>query len=153
MPVLDLTDPCEIPCYFDDLEFLFLKHHISDAQEKKRAAVNYLSMAVEQLWKTAHTFGDPTRSYEDFKVEVIMLYPEVIAAQEYSLTDFDRLVANHARTPIHSEIELGAYYRDFLIISHFLICHVYTPRYPYHAADTRRTTRRPRRPRYGRRHA
>ncbi len=120
-PVLDLTDPCEIPRYFDDLEFLFLKHRISDAQEKKRAAVNYPSVAVERLWKTARAFGDPVRSYEDFKAEVIALYPEATVAQEYSLADFDRLVTDRARTPIHAEMELGEYYRDFLVVSRFLI--------------------------------
>jgi len=60
-------------------------------------------------------------SHEDFRVEVIALYPEATAAQEHTLTDFDMLVADHACTPIHSEMELGEYYCDFLIISRFLI--------------------------------
>ncbi|KAH9027885.1 hypothetical protein EDB85DRAFT_2148244 [Lactarius pseudohatsudake] len=106
-PVLNLADPCEIWRYFDDLEFLFLKHRVSDNQEKKRAAVRYPSVAVERLWKTARAFGDPACSYEDFKAEVIALYPEAIAAQEHTLADLDML--------------LGAYYCEFLIISRFLI--------------------------------
>ncbi|KAH9179479.1 hypothetical protein EDB89DRAFT_2144291 [Lactarius sanguifluus] len=120
-PILDLTDPCEIWRYFDDLEFLFLKHRVSDDQEKKRAAVRYPSVAVERLWKTAHAFSNPACSYEDFKTEVITLYPEAIAAQEPSLADLDRLVAHQARTPIRSEAELGAYYCEFLVVSRFLI--------------------------------
>ncbi|KAH9019177.1 hypothetical protein EDB85DRAFT_2153994 [Lactarius pseudohatsudake] len=120
-PVLDLSDPCEILRYFDDIEFLFLKHRVSDDQEKKRAAVRYPSVAVEQLWKTARAFSDTARSYEDFKVEVIALYPEAIAAQEHTLADLDELVAHRARTPIRSEIELGAYYREFLLVSRFLV--------------------------------
>ena len=115
-PILDLTDPCEIWRYFDDLEFLFLKHRVSDDQEKKCAAVNYPSVAVEKLWKTAHAFGDPARSYEDFKAEIIALYPEATAAQEYTLTDLDRLVSDRARTPIRSKAEFGQYYRDFLLV-------------------------------------
>ncbi|KAH9032173.1 hypothetical protein EDB85DRAFT_2145732 [Lactarius pseudohatsudake] len=120
-PVLNLADPCEIWRYFDDLEFLFLKHRVSDNQEKKRAAVRYPSVAVERLWKTARAFGDPACSYKDFKAEVIALYPEAIAAQEHTLADLDMLVAHCARTAIRSEIELGAYYCEFLIISRFLI--------------------------------
>ncbi len=46
-PILDLSDPREIWRYFDDLDFLFAKHHISDPQEKEHAVVNYLSIAVE----------------------------------------------------------------------------------------------------------
>ena len=60
-------------------------------------------------------------SYKDFKVEVITLYPKVIVAQEHTLADFDRLVADRTRTPIRSEMEVGAYYHDFLIVSRFLI--------------------------------
>ena len=60
-------------------------------------------------------------SYKDFKAEVITLYPKVIVAQEHTLADFDRLVADRTCTPIHSEMELGAYYHDFLIVSCFLI--------------------------------
>ncbi len=120
-PVLDLSDPREIWHYFDDLDFLFAKHRISDPQEKKRAAVNYPSVAVERLWKTARTFGDPARSYKDFKVEIIALYPEATTVQEHSLAEFDSLVSDRVHTPIHTEMELGAYYHDFLIISRFLI--------------------------------
>ena len=68
-----------------------------------------------------HAFSDPVHSYEDFKAEVIVLYPEATAAQEHTLTDFDMLVADHACTPIHSEMELGEYYCDFLVVSRFLI--------------------------------
>jgi len=120
-PILNLSDPHEIWCYFDDLDFLFAKHHVSDPQEKKCAAVNYLSIAVERLWKTARAFSNPVHSYKDFKVEVIALYPEATVAQEHTLADFNTLVADCARTPIHSEIELGEYYRNFLVVSRFLI--------------------------------
>ncbi|KAH9030882.1 hypothetical protein EDB85DRAFT_2146395 [Lactarius pseudohatsudake] len=120
-PVLNLADPCEIWRYFDDLEFLFLKHRISDDQEKKRAAVRYPSIAVERLWKTARAFGDAARSYEDFKAEIIALYPEAIASQEHTLAELDGLVAHRAHTAICSEAELGEYYRTFLLVSRFLI--------------------------------
>ena len=56
VPTFNSSDPCEIERYFDDLEFLFLKHRISADQDKKLAAVQYLSIAAEQLWRTAHAF-------------------------------------------------------------------------------------------------
>ena len=79
-PVFDTADPAEIEHYFGDLEFLFLRHCISDNEEKKHAAFRYRSIAAEQLWRTAHTFSNTTSSYEDFKAEIITLYPEAIAA-------------------------------------------------------------------------
>jgi len=49
MPVFDASDPCEIECYFNDLEFLFLKHCILTDQDKKLAAVQYPSIAAKRL--------------------------------------------------------------------------------------------------------
>ncbi|KAI9438463.1 hypothetical protein BJY52DRAFT_1195916 [Lactarius psammicola] len=120
-PILDITHPLSIKRYFDHLEFLFLKHSILDTQEKKLAAVMYPSEAeIEELWRTAFAFSDPTCSYEDFKVEIIELYLEVEAAQP-TLEELDKLVVARAPSQICSEQELGEYNRKFITISHFLI--------------------------------
>ena len=63
---MDASEPAEIERYFSDLEFLFLRHRISDDEEKKHTAVRYPSIAAEQLWRTAHAFRDTVSSYEDF---------------------------------------------------------------------------------------
>ena len=75
-PVFDASDPAEIERYFNDLEFLFLKHHVLADHNKKLAAVRYPSIAAERLWRTAGTFRDTMCSYKDFKSEIIALYPE-----------------------------------------------------------------------------
>jgi hypothetical protein len=120
-PIFDGSDPCEIECYFDNLEFLFLKHCISDDSEKKHAAVRYPGLAPEQLWKTALAFSDPTCTYEEFKAEVIALYPEATAEHEYTRARFEQLVSDRTRTEIHSETELGEFYPAFLLTSRILI--------------------------------
>ena len=117
----DLAHPCEIERYFEDLEFLFLKHQVSDDQEKQHMAVNYPSVAVEQLWKIACAFCDPTQSYKDFKVEIITLYPEATTAQEYTIKDLRRLVDNCAHAPICSHREFVEFYCEFLLVSQSLI--------------------------------
>ncbi|KAI9451660.1 hypothetical protein BJY52DRAFT_1190790 [Lactarius psammicola] len=120
-PILNITHPLSIKRYFDRLEFLFLKHSISDTQEKKLAAVMYHSEAeIEELWRTAFAFSDPTCSYEDFKEEIIELYPEVEAAQP-TLEELETLVAARTHSQIRSEQELGEYNRKFITISRFLI--------------------------------
>ena len=128
-PTFDTLDPCEIERYFDDLEFLFLKHRVSADQDKKLAAVRYPSIAAERLWRTAHAFRDTMHSYEDFKAEILALYPEAIAAYSYTLAEFNRLISDRARSLIHSESELGGFYREFLLVSRFLIAkgHIGTP--------------------------
>ncbi len=69
-------------------------------------AIDYPSVAVQLLWKTACAFGGPARSYEDFKAEVIALYPEATAAQGYTLANLDRLVSDPVRMPIRTEMGL-----------------------------------------------
>ena len=120
-PQFDPADPSVIEHYFDDLKFLFIWHSISDHQEKKCAAVNYPCVVTEWLWKTAQTFSDPVRSYEDFKAEIIALYPEVTAAHEYTCRQFNQLVSDSACSPICSKAELGQYFHKFLLVSQFLI--------------------------------
>jgi len=69
-------------------------------------AINYPSIAVEWLWKTACAFGNPARSYKDFRAEVIALNPEATVAQGYTLVNLDRLVSDPVHMPIHTEMEL-----------------------------------------------
>jgi hypothetical protein len=120
-PIFDGSDPCKIEHYFDDLEFLFFKHCISDGLEKKHAAVRYPGLAPEQLWKTMPAFSDHTHAYEDFKAEVISLYPEATTEHKYTCVGFEQLVSNRAHTAICSKTELGEFYCTFLLTSCILI--------------------------------
>ena len=60
-------------------------------------------------------------SYKDFKAEILALYLEAITAYSYTLAEFNRLISERARSPIHSESELGGFYCEFLLVSRFLI--------------------------------
>src|SRR6266404_112304 len=120
-PTFDDADPARIWQYFEDLELLFQKHSISDNAEKKKATVNYTSVTVERLWKYVPTFSNATRSYEDFKEEIVKMYLEAIAARQPSFADLERLISQRVCTPISSVLELGEFYREFLGISLDLI--------------------------------
>ena len=98
-------------------------------QEKKHAAVQYPSVAAKQLWRTAHAFRNTMCLYEDFKVEILVLYPEAIVTHSYTLAEIYRLISNHVHSLIHSETELREFYCEFLLVSHFLISkgHIGTP--------------------------
>ena len=120
-PALDLSDPLGILQYFEDLEYLFEKHHISDGQDKKHAAVHYPSIQVARAWRCDDTFEDPAASFISFKVAIIALYPETAAALNPSFADLARLVAKRSHQSFRSQAELGEYYRDFRVISQSLI--------------------------------
>ena len=120
-PIFDPADPCSIWRYFEDLDILFIRHHVSDDSEKKKAAVKYPATKVERLWNSTHSFRNPACSYGDFKAEVIQLYPEVSEVRQYTNYDLERFVSNCARTQIYSVQEFGTYYRGFLLISRYLV--------------------------------
>jgi len=109
-PRFDPANLCSIWHYFKDLELLLVKHKVSSDAEKKQAAVNYLDLEVECLWKLALLFSDPTCPYEDFKVEIIGMYPEVSAEHLYTISTLNQLISDCTRSPIRSAKELGKYH-------------------------------------------
>ena len=85
--------------------------------EKKQAAMQYLSIEVECLWKSMRAFRDLARAYEDFKEEVIQLYLEIACDRMHTLADLKEAVRQATRKDIRSKEDLGAYYCHFLYIS------------------------------------
>ena len=120
-PALDLSDPLGILRYFQDLEYLFEKHQVSDDQDKKHAAIYYPSIQVERAWKCDDTFEDQAASFGDFKVAIIALYPATLAILNPTFADLERLVAERSHQPFRSKPELGEYYRNFRVVSQSLI--------------------------------
>ncbi|SRR6266404_5320889 len=112
-PKFDAVDPCSIQSYFEDLDLLFLRHQVLDSLEKKRLAVRYTDIETECLWKSALSFSNPARTYEDFTAEIIGMYPEASAEHQYTIPRLQRLVSDHTHTPIQSEKELTSYYHCY----------------------------------------
>jgi hypothetical protein len=116
-PVFDPADPLTIWQYFEEVDLLCLKHQVSDDAEKKQAATRYLGTEVALLWKYALSYSDLAHSYEDFKAEVIQMYPEVLPVHRYTLSGLWQLVSDRACTQICSVQELSAYHREFRLIT------------------------------------
>ena len=70
--------------------------------------------------KECISFSDPAHSYEDFKAEVIHLYPEALTAQQYNIYSLQQLISDHTCIQIHLEGKLSKYYQEFCLISHNL---------------------------------
>ena len=120
-PSFTTDQPDELERYFDDLHFLFLRHNVTDQQDRKEAACMYTSIRTEQLWKTTEAWLDQTQSYEDFKTEVLKLYPGVLGSRSHTLQELEWTVGRYARNGIQSTAELGEYYRQYLLITRYLI--------------------------------
>jgi hypothetical protein len=120
-PRFDEDSPRGLVSYFEELEYLFERHRISDPAQRKQSAVRYVSVDVRELWQCAVAWDDPTRSYEDFKAEVHAFYPEASIAFRYTTWDLGVLVNVRAQHEIQSVEDLGAFYRKFITISTFLV--------------------------------
>ncbi|KZT22332.1 hypothetical protein NEOLEDRAFT_1181058 [Neolentinus lepideus HHB14362 ss-1] len=100
-PVFDLEQPRTLVRYFEDLDDLFALHKVTTDEAKKAAALKYVPMAVEDLWKTLPEYS--------------------IGGTLYTVGDLDRLTGECARIGIHTLADLASYYREFILITRFLI--------------------------------
>ena len=120
-PYFDDSRPEELNRYFADLQFLLNRFQVVNENERKQAAVKYLKICTEQLWTTTRTWANQTAIFDEFKTEVFQLYPGTSADQTWSIQDLDLLIGQTSRVGILTTTDLGEYYRQFLLISRYLI--------------------------------
>ncbi|KZT20070.1 hypothetical protein NEOLEDRAFT_1182807, partial [Neolentinus lepideus HHB14362 ss-1] len=92
-PVFDPENPRSLLRYLEDLEDLFKAHPtlITNEADKKRAAIKYVPMHEEEMWKGLPEYKDAAKTYEEFVTALKTLYPAVREDQRYSVGDMDRL--------------------------------------------------------------
>jgi hypothetical protein len=120
-PTFDDKQPEALGRYFADLQVLLDRHQVLTDDDCKNAAVRYLKIRTERLWKTTDAWSDNTKTFDEFKAEVFKLYPGASDDRTYTIQDLDLIVGHSARIGIISAADLGEYYRRFLLISRYLI--------------------------------
>ena len=98
-PTFDASQPRELTRYFQQLELLMDRAHITDKADKKKEAVYYVDFNTEQYWKAIPEFEDQNKSYKEFKKKALLtFYPDASDNFLYSLRDLDLLIST--ATPI-----------------------------------------------------
>ncbi|KAK2463996.1 hypothetical protein APHAL10511_003940 [Amanita phalloides] len=121
-PQFDPAKPRGIPRFFKELEFLFSAAHITDDQEKKMHAQRYVPCDDDyELWESLPEYQLATVTYEQFKAEILLLYPEASDEYRYSRTNVEGLVRERRRLGISSLEDLMSYYRGFIPTTVYLI--------------------------------
>jgi superfamily I DNA and RNA helicase len=70
-----------------------MKHtSISDQQDMKKQVLRYVNFSTEQIWKTFLEFLDDNKTYENFKVVILVHYPDASGDFIYSIRDMDLLI-------------------------------------------------------------
>jgi hypothetical protein len=119
-PQFDSTKPRELQRYFTDLEYHFTRCGVTDGTEKKKHATRFLGVDDQEVWEALEEFK-AAHPYADFKTAVLKLYPGNDAERKYSLADLDVLVGHYARVGILSKGDYSEFYRQFLVITKYLV--------------------------------
>jgi hypothetical protein len=121
-PCFDDSRPNEIEQYFSDLGNLFNTYAVGTDLARKQATIKYLkAVATENLWKLLPAYLDAARSFNNFKVEILALYPSSSRDHAYSIQDLNILIGKCVRVGIFSTNDATDYYCQFLLITCFLI--------------------------------
>ncbi|KAI0958697.1 hypothetical protein AcV7_004439 [Taiwanofungus camphoratus] len=120
-PIFDPTEVRSLRRYFQDIEVLLTQCRIVDDAEKKSWAICYPLIDVADLWETLESFSNQTKTYAQWKADVLALYPGTDDTRKWSLADMDQLIGERACIGIHNAADLGSYYHDFVSITKHLI--------------------------------
>ncbi|KAJ6471579.1 hypothetical protein C8R47DRAFT_1077231 [Mycena vitilis] len=119
-PQFDSTKPRELQRYFTDLEYHFTRSNVTDGAEKKKHATRFLGVDDQEVWEALEEFK-AAHTYAEFKAAVLKLYPGNDADRKYSLADLDALVGQYARVGMLSKGDYSDFYRQFIVITKYLI--------------------------------
>jgi hypothetical protein len=119
-PRFNSAKPRELPIYFQELELLFVDNHVLHDQTKKEHARRYLPHEDFELWGSLQEFG-ATYTYQQFKIAVMKLYPGATEERKYARADVDRLIGERLRLGIQSAEDLSTYYRQFYVMTKYLV--------------------------------
>ncbi|EIN07619.1 hypothetical protein PUNSTDRAFT_16640, partial [Punctularia strigosozonata HHB-11173 SS5] len=107
--------------YIDKLERLFVEHGVTSDRNKINASLRYLPHLEARVWKSTNAFTDATKSWAEFKEEVIKLYPSAAIEGQTTRGDLEALVRARAASVITSRAELGEYNRRFKVLADDLL--------------------------------
>jgi hypothetical protein len=107
----------DLPGYIDELERLFSEHGVTNDRDKINASLRYLPHYEMRVWKSFKAFTDTTKTWQQFKDEVISFYPGAAIEGLSTRSDLEAIVSNRAAAPIDTRAELGEYTRRFKVLA------------------------------------
>jgi hypothetical protein len=120
-PKFSLEQPMELKRFFEELTNLFRPAGITTDAEKKSQTVRYLDVDSADMWKSLEGFTNQNVTYDNWKKQVIALYPGADEEKRWSMADMDKLVGERSRLGIYNVTNFGAYYCAYYMIMSFLI--------------------------------
>jgi hypothetical protein len=116
-PTFDQSQPNDIVRYFKQLELLFDRGQIVEAN-KKSYITFYVSTEVVDSWKVLPKFSNDNKTYANFRDRLLEIYNQVTS--KYILSDLDRIIGERQRLGMKSLQDLTEFHLRFNSISSYL---------------------------------
>ena len=119
-PRFDSSRPYELHRYLDEVALLLSSAYIGADSARKQWTMYYLDDNAYELWSGLPEVEE-SYSFERFRDAIIEMYPEAEPTRRYSYFDITCLIQKWRQHGITSDVELGQYRREFLVITTFLM--------------------------------
>ncbi|KIK52173.1 hypothetical protein GYMLUDRAFT_251425 [Collybiopsis luxurians FD-317 M1] len=121
-PKWDSRHEDRLPTFFKDFEIAAEAAQIDkDHSKMKTEALHYIDMEARRFWKTLPSFQNTTKTWEDFKKEVISNYPDAKEEPNYNLEDLKKVVTSYSKSSISSLKEMANFHRKFNTVVYRLL--------------------------------
>lgn len=110
-------DPLELLPFLKAFDILAKAAALKE-EEKIEQLGNYASIADSELWSDLPTFL--LGVWDDFKTEVIALYPGAEESRRFTITDLEDIRDQQQRSPITNQYDFGEFHRKFIRVGGWL---------------------------------
>ncbi|KAJ3980075.1 hypothetical protein F5890DRAFT_1568999 [Lentinula detonsa] len=117
-PKFDPKDEQQLPTFFDEYEKAATAAGLdADDVEKKRGALRYTDAETTRFWRSLPTYVDSTKTWAQFKTEVLDNYPEALLPTVATIEDLKKVIEAHTKAGISNSLDLAKYHRSFHAVS------------------------------------
>ncbi|KAJ3764979.1 hypothetical protein FB446DRAFT_510601 [Lentinula raphanica] len=117
-PKFDPKNEALLPNFFAEFERTAKAAGIdTDARLMKRAVIGYLDAKTFQFWQTLDTFGDDSKTWDEFKAELLEYYPGASTQIGATTEELVKIVDSFRRRGISTATDLNEFHREFAVVA------------------------------------
>ncbi|KAJ3780536.1 hypothetical protein GGU10DRAFT_380509 [Lentinula aff. detonsa] len=117
-PKFDPKDEQQLPTFFDEYEKVATAAGLDENDvEKKKGALRYTDAETTRFWRSLHTYVDSTKTWAQFKTEVLENYPEALLPTVSTIEDLKKVIEGNRKQGISNTLDLAKYHRSFQSVS------------------------------------
>ncbi|KAJ3926961.1 MAG: hypothetical protein NXY57DRAFT_965970 [Lentinula lateritia] len=115
---IDPKNEALLPNFFEEFERIAKAAGIRENDEQmKKSVLGYLDAKTMHLWKALDTFDDITKTWEEFKLEILEYYPGALGTAEVATEELLRVVETFQKKGISTTLDLTEYHREFTVVA------------------------------------